>query len=199
LALGWLRRYWFALALALVVIVPALLWVRYLLSAGYVANAAINALERRDAARLVSLASKRECELLNLTPESVAAFLRETWQYQGRDRSIQLNDQRPHYQDVILFHGLCRPRDDPGKPRFFLLVVYQDRSGRWRLALSKMLAFLVSSCGVIPEGADPRPKWAAIAQSAGIAGVVSPDENHRVVWSATGQDDPRPFVLTREP
>lgn len=196
----WLWRHRLAAAIVLAVLVPSLLWVRYRLSAGYVANLTVSALERGDVEGLLALASRTERETLNLTPETVRAYLRKTWLADGKRRTIRLHSEEPYLQDVIKFEGTCRTEGSGGKPRRFRFTVYQNKHGQWRTALSLVLYVLVNACELVPkEGDDPNMTWARIAHSVGIPAAIFPDGGNEFRWSGTGVSDPKPFNLMAAP
>ena len=196
--LAYLRRRWPLVLVAILVLTPAVLGVRYLLSAGRVAYAVVAALEKGDATELVRLASPKECERRNLTPETVRAYLQRTWLSGNAARSVRLEVEQPHYQDVIVFTGPCLQRGSTEKPVEMKIVIYKDAQGRWRLALSQMLYRLVPVCRLVPEGAYPNMRWAALAHSVGIGGAVFVDDGNSLRMSATGIEQKEPFILTRQ-
>lgn len=196
--LGHVRRRLPHALVAILVLTPAVFGVRYMLSAGRVANATVRALEKGDAIELIRLSSPKERELLNVTPETVRAYLQQTWFSGNAMRSVRLTVERPHYQDVIVFTGPCFQRGSTEKPSQMKIVVYKDAQGRWRLALSQMLYSLVAACRLVPEGRDPNMRWASLAHSVGIRGAVFVDGYNSLRWSATGVTQKEPFILTRQ-
>lgn len=197
--LAYLRRRWPLVLVAILVLTPAVLGVRYLLSAGRVAYAVVAALEKGDATELVRLASPKECERLNLTPETVRAYLQQTWLSDGGGRSLTLlPGYERHYRDVVIF--FCECRGGRSEPRQYHFTVYQDERGAWRVALSQVLLRLVAVSDILQKGENDLKRWAAIAHSAGILGAVSITDGNTLRWSADGgRPAEKRVLLTRPP
>lgn len=193
----WRRRLW--VALATVVLVPVLLWVRWLRSPERVAGAAVEALNRADAEDLVRLASRKERELLNLTPETVRAYLQQTWLSGVGGRQLRLLPRSErHYRDVVIY--FCECRGGQSEPREYHFTVYQDERGAWRLALSQVLLRLVAVSDILQKGEVDLKRWASIAQSVGILGAISITDGNTLRWSADGgRPAEKRVLLTRPP
>jgi hypothetical protein len=186
-------------ALAIVVLVPVLLWVRWLRSPERVAGAVVAALNRADAEDLVRLASRKERDLLNLTPETVRAYLQQTWLSGAGGRSLTLlPGYERHYRDVVIF--FCECRGGRSEPRQYHFTVYQDEHGKWRVALSQVLLRLVAVSDILQKGENDLKRWAAIAHSAGIRGAISITDGNTLRWSADGgRPAEKRVLLTRPP
>jgi hypothetical protein len=165
----------------------------YLTSPERVVHRTLSALARQDAPALVALASEKERQVMNLTPQTVEACLRETyWRDSATKPVTVVRRYRTLYADILAYPVDVTGFSPDGKPRRFEVTVYQDPTGRWRLALSQMLYIFPRVCNGV-EG-DHAPVWDALARRSGIKGAVHPDGAIR--W-ADGSFSPKVY-LTRK-
>lgn len=150
---------------------------RYLHSPEHILHQVLAALNRRDAETLVALASEKERRAMNLTPQTVAAILRETWWRDSRIKPrIMVRGFWMNYLDIRTY-AVGVSGFVPNKTIFFELQVYQDPTGAWRLGLSRLLYSMPKVCYGL-EG-DHAIMWDAMARRAGIRGVVGADGGTR--------------------
>lgn len=155
-------------------------WIVYVRSPGYVVDATIRALNRRDVQGLLALASDHEKRTLNLTPSTVSAFLRETWWREPHVHPrIRFTLVRRYYADQLAYVGEVRGFAPRGRPQVMLVEVYRDKSRGWRLALSRLLWVSCPICWNLDEQGDYSDGLAALLRRTGIHAAVSMDGTAR--------------------
>jgi hypothetical protein len=153
-------------------------WIFYLRSPLRILHLTLAALEERDAAALVALASEKEVKTLNLTPQNVEACLQETyWRRNARPPKIRVRGVHVVYANHLNYLVDLYGVSSDGKPIGSAISIYHGPSGKWRLALSSMLYLMTQDCLGIKD--DHAPIWDAMARKHGIKGVSSADGLYR--------------------
>jgi hypothetical protein len=170
---------WWSLAIIAAVIGSAgYAWYSYIHSPQRVVGLAFSALESRNIQRLVELASSRERAELNLTPDTVRAYLQGTWWRDSQIRSsVSIGPPRARFSNVLDYETYVSGFSRDGKSSRIDVEVYRDGDGIWRLVLSPLLYIMPRICNGV-EG-DHAPVWDMMARRAGIKGVMGADGKAR--------------------
>jgi hypothetical protein len=174
-----------ACVLIVAALIPACILYRYVASPEHAVRSALSALARGDAQSLLADATHREREALNLTPDTVTAFLREL-KWNPDAVSLRLySGPRPYYEDVLMY-DIDVERSGAGT-RLTTLYVYQDGSGRWRVSVSMLLYALVAVH--LPSGVAAGPDYDRLASAAGIRGCTIPAGPTRMAADGSHNND----------
>jgi hypothetical protein len=172
-AVAFTRKNWRRLSLALAACVALSVWgYLYLGSPLRVARLAAAALQRKDAAGLIALASPVELRALRITPQAAEDCLQASAWRGTSEVSTRIHQSRPYYGDVLIFDVDFSGEAIEGRTQKSEIWVYQDPSGRWRLALSHLLYCAHQAC-CTPD-MDCAHHWDAIARQAGLVGCTLP-------------------------
>lgn len=170
------RSRWLILPGVILLAAAGALW-WYLTSPGRVVSLTLSALARRDVSALLALGGAEEKRIMNLSPATVGAALRETWwRDPGRLPTARVASKGGRFIDQPRYQLKVRPVGDPRTFDMYLYV-YPERGGRWRLCITPLLYGATKVCFGI-EG-DHAPAWDAVARRAGIRGIMGPDGKTR--------------------